>query len=119
MTDAAAASAWVERYRRAWETNDPADIASLFTDDARYFTEPFREPWEGSEAIVAGWLAQRDEPGDATFRFEILAVAGEIAFVRGWTSYAAPPREYSNLWVVRLDGDGQAREFTEWWMEHR
>jgi hypothetical protein len=25
---------------------------------------------------------------------------------------------YSNLWALRLDRSGQARQFTEWWMPH-
>ena len=118
MSVGEAVAGWVERYVRAWESNDPAEIGALFTDDARYFTEPFREPWVGREAIVAGWLGVRDEPGSWTFRWEPPAVAGDTAYVRGWTAYADPPREYSNLWVIRLEGDGCAREFTEWWMRH-
>ena len=43
---------------------------------------------------------------------------GDLGFVRGWTAYAQhdPPREYGNLWVIRLAEDGRAREFTEWWV---
>lgn len=109
---------WVDGYVRAWESNDPAAIGRLFADDAAYFNAPFREPWRGREAIVAGWLAVNDEPGTWTFRFEVLAVAEEVGFVRGWTVYQDPPTAYANLWVIRLTADGQCVEFTEWWMEH-
>jgi uncharacterized protein (TIGR02246 family) len=118
MTDRDAVDAWVDRYVAAWQSNDPDDIGALFADDARYFTEPFRDPWVGRDAIVEGWLAIRDEPGTWTFRHETLAVADGAAFVRGRTTYESPEREYSNLWVIELDGDGRAREFTEWWMRH-
>ena len=117
MTNEAFA-AWVDGYVRAWESNDPAAIGELFTEDARYFTAPFREPWRGRSAIVDGWLSRKDEPGTWTFRSEILAVAGELGVVRGWARYAEPPAEYSNLWLVRLAADGRCDEFTEWWMEH-
>ena len=120
---------WVGGYVRAWETNDPDEIARLFAEDALYYTAPGREPWRGREAIVAGWLARRDEPGTWTFRHEILAVVGDpsagtkqtVGFVRGWTDYAAtaggPATSCDNLWVIRLDAAGRATEFTEWWME--
>jgi ketosteroid isomerase-like protein len=108
----------VEDYLRAWESNDRDAIGRLFTDDAAYYTEPFREPWRGRDAIVAGWLDAKDEPGTWSFRYELMAVADSLGFVRGWTSYANPPREYSNLWVVKLDAAGRCTEFTEWWMEH-
>ena len=113
------ATAWVEAYIRAWTTNDPADISGLFAEDALYYTAPFRDPWRGRDEIIEGWLDRLDQPGTWDFKYEVLAVAGEVAFVRGWTKYVEPPKEYSNLWVIRLDGDARCSEFTEWWMEHR
>ena len=108
---------WVVGYVRAWESNDPEDIGRLFAEDAVYYTAPDREPWRGRQGIAAGWLERKDEPGSWTFRHETLAIAGDVAFVRGWTRYLEPPSGFSNLWVVRLGADGQCREFTEWWME--
>ena len=115
--DANTLETWVAGYVRAWESNDRDDIARLFTDEARYYTAPDREPWRGVDEIVAGWLERHDEPGTWSFRHEILAVAGDLGFVRGWTRYAQAPTAYSNLWVVRLRPDGRCVEFTEWWME--
>jgi ketosteroid isomerase-like protein len=107
---------WVDGYVRAWNSNDPADIGALFTDDARYYTAPFREPWRGREQIVQGWLDRRDEPGDATFEWQPVLATGELAIVQGVTGYA--DETYSNLWVIRLDPSGRCHEFTEWWMTH-
>jgi uncharacterized protein (TIGR02246 family) len=107
---------WVRRYVRAWETNDPTDIGDLFTDDARYYTAPHREPWAGRQAIVEGWLGRKDERGDWGFRFEVQAMEGDLAFVRGVTTYRSEGHDYSNLWVIRLADDGRASEFAEWWM---
>jgi uncharacterized protein (TIGR02246 family) len=109
--------AWVEEYVRAWTTNDPEDIGRLFTDDAAYFTAPFREPWAGRDAIVHGWIDRKDQPGDWTFRSDVMAIAGDVAFVQGQTDYAEEGKTYSNLWVIRLR-NGRCSEFTEWWMEH-
>ena len=111
-------SAWIDGYVRAWNSNDPDEIGALFTDDALYFTEPYASPWRGRAEIVEGWLAARDEPGDATFEWRPLVEASDLAVVTGTTVYREPPRTYSNLWVVRLEPDGRCREFTEWWMKH-
>jgi uncharacterized protein (TIGR02246 family) len=110
-------AAWVDAYRRAWESNDPAGIGALFAKKARYFHTPFAEPWEGREAIVAQWLARKDEPGTTTFRCEVIATKGDTGVVRGWTQYLEPPGEYSNIWVIRFDERGRCREFTEWWVQ--
>ena len=110
---------WLAGYIRAWNSNDPDEIGRLFADDAVYYTAPFREPWRGREVIVQGWLDRKDDPGTFSFRHEVLALAGDLGFVRGWTQYHSPPRAYSNLWVIRLDETGRCREFTEWWMEEK
>ncbi|MGH8245039.1 MAG: nuclear transport factor 2 family protein [Gammaproteobacteria bacterium] len=109
--------AWIEGYLRAWKSNDPADIGRLFTPDARYYTAPFREPWAGRDGIIAGWLNRQDAPGDFTFAYELLAVDGNLGVMRGRTNYVnEPPREYHNLWLIRLADSGQCTEFTEFWM---
>ena len=79
-------------YERAWNSNDPAEIGALFADDARYLTAPFDEPRAGREAIVAGWLEDRDEPGDFAFEWQPLLETPELTVVTGTTAYVAPPR---------------------------
>jgi uncharacterized protein (TIGR02246 family) len=107
---------WVNRYARAWGSNDPGEIGDLFTEDARYYTAPYREPWSGREAIVEGWLDRKDEPGQWEFRHQVLGISDDLAFVRGWTTYPPDDEDYSNLWVIRLGADGRCSEFIEWWM---
>src|SRR5688500_12284173 len=113
--DEATVRTWVDGYVKAWGTNDPEDITALFSEGARYYTAPHREPWNGQANIVAGWLERKEQPGEWTFRYEILGIDGDTAFVRGWTGYT-DDSDYSNLWVITLDGDGRASEFIEWWM---
>jgi len=117
VTDSSEVHRWVERYIHAWASNDPADIEALFTDDARYFTAPYRTPWSGRDEIVRGWLDRASEPGTWTFRHEVFAVHGDLAFVQGWTNERDDPDPDAwNLWIVRFDEHGRASEFVEWWM---
>jgi ketosteroid isomerase-like protein len=109
---------WIDAYVRAWASNDRSHIGALFTDAATYYTAPYREPWRGRDTIVDGWLGRKDEPGQWEFRYDVLAVSGDLGFVQGVTRYRNPPIDYSNLWVIRLGADGRCSEFTEWWMEH-
>jgi hypothetical protein len=117
--NSATISAWVDAYVRAWNSNDPAEIGALFSEAAVYCTGPFDAPWTGREVIVREWLARQDAPGSTRFRCEVLAATADAHIVRGWTQYLKPPREFSNIWLVRLDGDGRCREFTEWWVQRR
>jgi ketosteroid isomerase-like protein len=109
---------WMAAYERAWASNDPDEIAALFTPDALYFTAPFREPWQGRQEIVDGWLDRKDEPGGWTFEWQPLVETSELTIVTGTTTYSGAEGTFSNLWVLRLDEDGRCREFTEWWMLH-
>jgi uncharacterized protein (TIGR02246 family) len=118
MTSLDAVTAWVQNYRVAWESNDPDDIGGLFAEDAAYFTEPYAKPWLGRDEIVAKWLDGKDEPGDTTFEWHPLIVTEDLAIIEATTAYGSSARTYSNMWVLRLDNSGQARQFTEWWMEH-
>ena len=108
---------WVARYREAWESNDPAAIADLFTADGRYHAHPLGEPWTGPDAIVAGWLGHEDAPGTTEFTFDVVAVDGRLGVVRAVTTYLRPTRRYGNLWLIELDPDGRSRSFTEYWMK--
>jgi uncharacterized protein (TIGR02246 family) len=117
MTDRATANAWIAAYLRAWSSNEPSDIEALFTPDATYRPTPHSDGWRGREAIVAGWLERRDEPGTWSFEHKVIAVDGEVAIVQGHTVYTEPPLDYSNLWVLRLTADGRCREYVEWWVD--
>ena len=110
-------SAWVERYIRAWNTNDPDEVAGLFTDDAVYLTGPLDIPWNGKDRIVEGWLEAKDEPGTTSFTYEVIAVDGELGVVQGRARYLEPPAEYGNLCLIRLAPDGRCSQFTEYWMK--
>jgi SnoaL-like domain len=107
---------WMQAYERAWESNDPADIRALFTEDAVLRNEPWTEPFHGHDAIVEQWLERRDEPGNHTFEWSPLVITDDLWLVQGTTDYT-DGRTYSNLWVIRPGDGGRAKEFTEWWMD--
>lgn len=116
--DIAQVQQWVAGYVKAWNSNESDDITALFTEEALYYTEPFRDPWVGHDEIVSGWLEAKDEPGETAFTYDVLVMDGDLAIVKGVTRYREPPRAYSNLWEIRLTDDGRCREFVEWYMKH-
>ena len=112
---------WLGRYRAAWTTDDPDQIGALFTEDATYSPWPFSKTWEGRQAIVAKWIERGDSKDPWQFESELVAVEGDTGVVKGLTTYPAhddqPEDAYSNIWVIRLEPDGQARSFAEWWVQ--
>ena len=112
---------WLEWYRAAWTTDDPEQIGALFTEDATYSPRPFSKAWEGREAIVAKWIERGDSKAPWRFESELVAIEGDTGVVNGLTTYPAHDDQqedaYSNIWVIRLEPDGRARSFAEWWFQ--
>jgi uncharacterized protein (TIGR02246 family) len=119
--DRAAVQGWLDRYIRAWESNDAEEVAALFTEDAKYSYGPFREDVNGRDAIVASWFEDPDAPGSWSAEYHPVAVEGDTAIANGRSRYFEPdgsPRtEYDNIFLIRLDEEGRCVEFREWFVE--
>ena len=111
------AARWLDGYIEAWRSYDPAAIGALFADDAEYRYHPWDEPLRGRDAIVADWIANRDEPGTWDADYAPWAVEGGRVVATGTSRYTAaddqPARTYHNVFLIELDGNGQATSFTE------
>ena len=63
------------------------------------------------------WLpAPRRRPAPPTFEWHPLIVTEDLAIIEATTTY--PERRLQQPVGARLDNLGQARQFTEWWMQH-
>ena len=118
--DIDALGSWMEAYGRAWISNDPADVAALFTEDAVYHYGPYGEPSRGRDAIVERWVSDPMGQHDIRFHSEPLAVAGDLGVGHWSVSFvrAANPSvrtEIDGILVLRFDEDGGCREHREWY----
>lgn len=109
----------LEAYFRAWVSNDPDEVAALFSRDAFYHTGPFAEPWRGRGAIVAAWVGDPEQQAGVRYAFEPLAVAGDAGIAAWRVSYTrnAPRRaavEVDGVLVAWFDDDGRCAEHREW-----
>lgn len=119
MIDTTRIDEWLELYTSAWTSDDPEEVARLFTDDVRYYIAPDRAPIVGREAVADWWVGLQESQLPWTFEYEVVAREGDLYVVRGITEYpeggsgAESPETYHNLWLVTLD-DGRASEFIEY-----
>jgi len=113
---------WLAAYRHAWSTDDPSEVAALFNIDVSYFTAPYRMPLEGITAVQDYWIGEREGEIPWSFEYQVLAQEDDLFVVRAVTTYpegtsdADGPETFHNLWLVRLDEDGRAIEFIEYYM---
>jgi ketosteroid isomerase-like protein len=122
--DHESAQSWLDQYFTASLSYDPDEIAALFSDDVAYRYHPHDEPVVGREAVVASWLGEdastRDAPGTYEGEYSPVAVDGDTVVATGTSRYretADGPviRVYDNCFVMRFDGEGRCREFTEFY----
>lgn len=123
------AQEWLDRYVAAWRSYDPVEIGALFADDVSYRYHPYDEPVVGRDAVVASWLGDgeqdgasaRDDPGTYDAAYAPVAVEGDVVVARGSSTYLERPggpvrQVYDNCFLIRFDGEGRCREFTEFYM---
>jgi ketosteroid isomerase-like protein len=123
------AQAWLNRYVAAWMTYDPQDVADLFAEDVAYRYHPYDEPLIGRTTVVASWLGDeasgvastRDAPGTYDATYAPVAVDGDTVVATGVSRYRETPdgpvvEIYDNCFVMRFDGEGRCREFTEYFL---
>ncbi len=108
---------WLDDYTAAWMSNDLDDVGALFTDDARYYTTPFLEPWQGRDEIVRRWVAMSTE--DLGLRGEVIAVDGDTGVARIWVTTQlrgdAVRVDHAGVIVCRFTPDARCFEHHEWY----
>ena len=128
--DRADVDRWLTAYVEAWRTPERTRIAALFSTDAEYRYHPSDEPVRGAEAIAGAWLGEGavegastpDEPGTWSADYRVLAVDGDVAVATGTTAYLSEPggpvvKVFDNCFLLRFDGEGRCRAFTEFYVE--
>jgi hypothetical protein len=123
--------AWLDAYMHAWETYDPKDVESLFSEDAEYRYHPADEPVAGRAEIVENWVnpsgdaSTRDKPGTFAGAYAPFAVDGNRAVAVGVSTYytdatrSTVSRIYYNSWLLEFADDGRCRSFIEYYMTPR
>ena len=111
--------AWLERYRRAWESRDPDAAAALFADTAAYYETPFGEPARGKDGVRAYWKSATGNQRDVRFSFEVLSVAGDTGIARWraeFTRLSSGVRaRLDGIFLLEFDASGTCRTLHEWW----
>jgi hypothetical protein len=121
MPKSAAVVAWLDRYVDVWKSGIHGRVAELFSDDAVYYTDPFREPRHGVAEIEEYWRTSGDAPDAFVAQYTPLEVTADLPVVVGFSRYLDDSRsridkEYGNVFVLRFAEDGRCTEYREWYM---
>lgn len=117
--DEAAFGAWLDAYKKAWESRDADAAARLFTEDATYRETPFDAPMAGREAIRAYWARVTAGQRDIIFGHDRIVCSGDEGLCHWTASFLTDPGgdriQFDGLFRCRFAETGQVRVFEEWW----
>ena len=113
-------SEWLDRYFLAWQTNDPEDVAGLFSQDAVYFYGPFKEGARGRDTIVANWISNPDGQSHVRCAFEVLAVEDDLGIAHWNVLFDAlspngKQTELDGILVLKFNPVMECVEHREWY----
>jgi len=110
---------WLEKYKAAWEANDPEAAAVLFTDDAEYYWTPFEVPKRGRDEIAKAWADATSRQQNVHFSFDVLAVYDSSGIAHWHTSFLRMTTgkhvELDGIIIAEFNGERLCHVFREWW----
>jgi ketosteroid isomerase-like protein len=109
--------AWAGRYARAWEEADDESAGALFTEEATYRSDPFREPHQGREAIRGYWREVTATQDNVEVSMGRPMVAGQRAVVEWWTQMDndGTPVTLPGALILDFDDGGLCQALREYW----
>jgi ketosteroid isomerase-like protein len=114
----AAVSRWIDGWARGWREHDSNLIATLYSDEAIFVSEPFREPKRGGAgaAEYAEWAFADEEEVELWFAEPLVGADG--AAVRYWAIIRGSDGRDSTLAGIsylRFARDGRVLEQRDHW----
>ena len=116
------ATAFVEGYRRTWESWDFDGFVDLFSDDVVYVEHPVDETVVGREALGRYIRREQAEAGTVSVRIGRPVVEGHRVVAEMWTTMSNREGELEGTligcFIAQLDqATGRCTHFRQYWIE--
>lgn len=108
---------WAERYARAWEEADDNAVGALFTEDATYRSDPFKEPYKGRDGIRRYWREVTATQANVEVAVGRTLAIESRALVEWWTQMdsGGTPVTLPGALILDFDERGLCRALREYW----
>jgi hypothetical protein len=108
---------WAERYARAWEEADDNAVGALFTEDATYRSDPFKEPYRGRDGIRRYWREVTATQANVEVAVGRTLAIERRALVEWWTQMDSDgtPVTLPGALILDFDERGLCRALREYW----
>ncbi len=111
---------WLERYFRAWQSNDPDEVTALFSEDAVYYYGPFQTPSVGRRKIVERWISSPEQQTEIQYTCAPLAIHENLGVAHWHVLYRSGKDlsaaiEMDGVLVLKFDDQLRCTEHREWY----
>jgi ketosteroid isomerase-like protein len=108
---------WAERYAGAWEEADDNAVGALFTEDATYRSDPFKEPYSGRDGIRRYWREVTATQANVEVVVGRTLASESRALVEWWTQMDSDgtPVTLPGALILDFDERGLCRALREYW----
>lgn len=108
----------LERYKRAWEARDVDAVMELYTEHAEHRDDPFREPYQGANAIRAMWNDIAANEANVEFDAERIWISGRTVLAAWHAAYTDATNgdrvRTRGFATFELDAGGLIERLREW-----
>ncbi len=108
----------LQRYKRAWEDRDVDAVMELYAADAEHRDHPFRDPYQGANAIRAMWNDIATNEVNVEFDAERVYVAGRTVLASWHAAYTDAANgdrvRVRGFATFELDATGLIERLREW-----
>src|SRR5437867_3797967 len=113
-----AVNRWIRGYAKAWREKNAKAIASLFTEDAKYYSHPFRAANDGRKGILEYTLGALDVEEVYEVRFGRPMAEGSKAAVEYWATMKEKLEDVTLAGFVMLHfgRNGLCKELRDYWI---
>jgi ketosteroid isomerase-like protein len=110
---------WLKAYEEAWETLDADKAAQLFTKDATYQDDPYKDPHLGQEGVHKYWSTVTADQKDVDFTFEVISVTGNTGIAHWHSEFTQASTGATiiidGMFNLKFSQDGLCESLKEWW----
>ena len=109
---------WIRNYSKSWLKKDAKAIATLFAEDATYYSHPFRPANQGKKSILDYTLGALDVGEVYQVRFGKPIIEGPRATVEYWTTMKEKVEDVTlaGCVVLRFSRNGLCKELHDYWV---
>lgn len=109
---------WFHLLHQIWINKDITKVKTLLADNFQYYENPFEKPLTSLNEVEAAWQEVHTQ-NISKLEINVLVTnenEGTASYLLTYTDPQGAVHNSRGAYYVKLDSDGKALEFRQWWV---